>query len=160
MLLIVYPAIFSLKSQRDDLDFMYLLLKDFVIGRKLMMVCIVLFWVIWEIGRVHLIINVVKYCDNLMNQSQHIDKVIEKQTSEEKLKNRLRLKTLIDCVRYLTSQGCAFKGHDEGPNSKDCGDFLELIKLMSVYNEDVAKVVLENAPGNAKYTSHHVQKHI
>jgi AAA+ ATPase superfamily predicted ATPase len=31
---------------------------------------------------------------------------------------------------------------------------------MSIYNEDVAKVVLENAPRNAKYTSRHVQKDI
>ena len=68
--------------------------------------------------------------------------------------------TSIDCVGYLTSQGCAFKGHDEGPNSKNRGNFLELIKLMSVYNEDVTKAVLENAPRNAKYTLHHVQKDI
>jgi hypothetical protein len=104
--------------------------------------------------------NAIKYCDSLMNQSQHIDKVIDKQTSKEKLKNRLRLKTSIDCGRYLTSQECAFRGHDEGPNSKNRDNFLELIKLMSAYNEDVAKVVLENALGNAKYTSHHVQKDI
>jgi hypothetical protein len=31
--------------------------------------------------------NTVKHCDNLNNQSQHIDKVIDKQTSEEKLNN-------------------------------------------------------------------------
>jgi hypothetical protein len=31
--------------------------------------------------------NAVKYYDNLINQSQHIDKVIDKQISEEKLKN-------------------------------------------------------------------------
>jgi hypothetical protein len=35
-----------------------------------------------------------------------------------------------------------------------------LIKVLSNFNEDVAKVVLENAPQNAKYTSHHVQKDI
>jgi hypothetical protein len=29
-----------------------------------------------------------------------------------------------------------------------------------MYNEKVAKVVLENAPQNAKYTSHHIQKDI
>jgi hypothetical protein len=95
-----------------------------------------------------------------MNQSEHIDKVIDKQTSKEKLRNRLRLKTSIDCVRYLTAQGCAFRGHDEVLNSKNRGNFLELIKLVSTYNKDVADVVLENAPGNAKYTSHHVQKDI
>jgi hypothetical protein len=47
--------------------------------------------------------NTVKYCDNLMNQSQYIDNVIDKQISKEKLKNQLQLKTSIDCVQYLTS---------------------------------------------------------
>jgi hypothetical protein len=56
VLLIVYSAIFSLKFQQVDLEFMYLLLNDFVIGIKLMMACVVLFWVIWEMGHVHLII--------------------------------------------------------------------------------------------------------
>jgi hypothetical protein len=104
--------------------------------------------------------NAVKYCDTLMSQSQHIDTVINKQTSEEKMNNRLRLKTSIDSIRYLISQGCALRGHDEGPDSLNRDNFLELIKLFSIYNEDVAKVVLENAPQNAKYTSHHVQKEI
>jgi hypothetical protein len=31
---------------------------------------------------------------------------------------------------------------------------------MSVYNKNVAKVVLENAPRTAKYISYHVQKDI
>ena len=39
-------------------------------------------------------------------------------------------------------------------------NFLELIKVVSYFNEDVANVVLENAPQNAKYTSHHIQKDI
>jgi CRISPR/Cas system-associated protein Csx1 len=47
--------------------------------------------------------NAVKCCDTLKNQSQHIENVIDKQTSEQKLNNRLRLKTSIDCIRYLTS---------------------------------------------------------
>jgi hypothetical protein len=86
--------------------------------------------------------NVVKCCDTLKNQSQHIEKVIDKQTSEQKLNNRLRLKTSINCICYLTSQGCALRGHGEGPDSKNHGNFLE------------------NAPQNAKYTSHHIQKDI
>jgi hypothetical protein len=72
----------------------------------------------------------------------------------------LRLNTSLDCVWYLAAQGCAFRGHDEGPNSKNSSNFLELIKLVSTYNKDVADVILENAPKNAKYTSHHVQKDI
>jgi hypothetical protein len=68
--------------------------------------------------------------------------------------------TSINCVRYLASQGCAFRGHDEGHNLKNCDNFFELIKLVSIYNKNVADVVLENAPENVKYTSHHVQKDI
>jgi hypothetical protein len=86
--------------------------------------------------------------------------VIDKQTSEQKLNNRLRLKTLVDCICYLTSQECTLRGHDEGPNSKNHVNFLELIEIVSMYNEKVAKVVLENAPQNDKYTSYHIQKYI
>jgi hypothetical protein len=70
------------------------------------------------------------------------------------------LKTSIKSIRHLVYQGCAFRGRDEGLDSKNRGNFLELIKLVSNFNEDVAKVVLENAPQNAKYTSNYVQKDI
>jgi hypothetical protein len=43
MMLIVYPVFFLLKSQQSDLKVVHLLLKDFVIRKKLMMVFIVLF---------------------------------------------------------------------------------------------------------------------
>jgi hypothetical protein len=105
--------------------------------------------------------NAVKCCDNLKNQSQHIDKVIDKQTlGKKKLNNRLRLKTSIESIRYLAYQRYAFRGHNEGSDSKNRGNFLELIKLVPNFNEDVAKVVLENAPQNVKYTLYHVQKDI
>ena len=60
-----------------------------------------------------------------MKQSQHIDKVMDRQSFEQIMNNRLRLKASIDSVRWLTSQGCAFRGHDERPNSKNRGNFLE-----------------------------------
>jgi hypothetical protein len=56
MLLIVYLAFFLLKNQQDGLEVMHLLLKDSVIGRKLMMVRIVLFCSTWKMSHVHLII--------------------------------------------------------------------------------------------------------
>jgi hypothetical protein len=72
------------------------------------------------------------------------------------LNNQLWLKTSIDSIRYLTSQGCAFRGHDEHPDSrKNHENFPELIKLMSMYNEKIAKRIL-NALQNAKYTSDHI----
>ncbi|KAJ1697371.1 hypothetical protein LUZ63_005883 [Rhynchospora breviuscula] len=62
--------------------------------------------------------------------------------------------------RWLTFQACAFRGHDESAQSINQGNFLEMIKILASYNKEVKAVVLENAPGNAKYTSHHVQKEI
>ncbi|XP_058777057.1 uncharacterized protein LOC131651407 [Vicia villosa] len=76
------------------------------------------------------------------------------------MNDRLRLKTSIDTVRWLTLQACAFRGHDETSNSKNQGNFLELLKLLASYNDEIAKVVLENAPQNCKYTSHQIQKEL
>ncbi|XP_077216005.1 uncharacterized protein LOC143850666 [Tasmannia lanceolata] len=101
-----------------------------------------------------------KACHDLLNQSQHIEKLIEKQTSQEIENNRLRLKTSIDTVRWLTFQACAFRGHDESLSSKNRGNFIEMIKILADYNEKVSGVVLENAPKNAKYTSPKIQKEI
>jgi hypothetical protein len=125
---------------------MRLLLKDFVIGKKVNdgIKCVFLVHMGNDPCSPHN--NVVKCCDTLKNQSQHIERVIDKQTSKQKLNNQLRLKPSIDCIRYLTSQGCALRGYDEGPDSKKFGNFLELIELVSMYNEKVAKIVLENAP--------------
>jgi hypothetical protein len=35
-----------------------------------------------------------------------------------------------------------------------------LKKLLATYNDDIAKIILENAPKNAKYTSPKIQKEI
>jgi hypothetical protein len=70
-----------------------------------------------------------------MNHSRHIDKLIENQSSQEIEKNRLRLKTLIDSVQWLAFQACAFKGHDESSNSKNQGNFFELVKPLATYND-------------------------
>ena len=61
-------------------------------------------------------------------------------------------------MKWLAMQGCAFKGHDESTCSVNRGNFIELIKLQAKANEEIAKIVLENAPGNCKYTSLMIQK--
>ena len=94
-----------------------------------------------------------KCCKDLKNYSRHIDKLIEKQTSKELENNRWRLKTSTECARWLAFQAYAFRGHDESLDSKNRGNFIELIKFTSIFNDKIASVVLENAPGNAKYTS-------
>nr|XP_023873541.1 zinc finger MYM-type protein 1-like [Quercus suber] len=101
-----------------------------------------------------------KCCEDLKNHSRHIDKLIEKQTSKELENNRLRLKTSVECARWLAFQACAFRGHYKSLDSKNRGNFIELIKFTSTFNDKVASVVSENAPRNAKYTSPTIQKEI
>jgi len=42
----------------------------------------------------------------LLNQNCHIRNVLEVQSSDQIMKNRLRLKTSIDTVRFLSLQAC------------------------------------------------------
>ncbi|CAK8532870.1 unnamed protein product [Lathyrus sativus] len=104
--------------------------------------------------------NAMKTCQDLLNQDGHIRNIIQAQSSIEIMKNRLRLKTSIDIVHWLTFQARAFRGRDESTESLNQGNFLELIKLLVGYNDEVVKVVLENAPSNSKYTSQLIQKEI
>ncbi|XLR23879.1 hypothetical protein S83_051779, partial [Arachis hypogaea] len=73
-------------------------------------------------------------------------KLLHKQTSEEIKKNRIRLGASIDCIRWLTFQGCAYRGHDESQSSSNRGNFLEMLKFLGSYNKRVKKNVLKNAP--------------
>lgn len=102
----------------------------------------------------------VRCYEDLKNQLCHIENVIEKQTTQQIMDNRLRLKASIESIKWLTFQACALRGHDERPNSRNQGNFLELIKFIASFNKDVNDVVLENAPQNAKYTSPDIQKDI
>jgi hypothetical protein len=60
----------------------------------------------------------------------------------------------------LTFQACAYRGHDESPESINQGNFLELVKLLVAYNKEVDVVVLDNTPRHAKYTFHQIQQEI
>ncbi|XP_023752846.2 uncharacterized protein LOC111901193 [Lactuca sativa] len=104
--------------------------------------------------------NVVAFVENLMNQAAHIENIIMKQNEAQILKNRLCLKVSIDTVLWLTFQACALRGHDETLDSKNRGNFLQLLKLLASYNDEVANVILEKAPYNSKYTSADIQKEI
>ena len=99
-------------------------------------------------------------CQAILNQPNHIENIVEVITEREKERNRLRLKTSIAAVKWLTFQSCAFRGHDETPQSKNRGNFIEMIKLLAEFNSEIASVVLENAPKVCKYTSPDIQKEI
>ncbi|PNX86613.1 repressor of the inhibitor of the protein kinase-like protein, partial [Trifolium pratense] len=102
--------------------------------------------------------NAMEAYQDLLNKEAHIENVLQKQSSSQRKKNRLCLKASIDTVRWLTLQACALRGHRESSKSKNRGNFLELVKLLASYNDEVAKAVLNNAQQNAKYTSPKIQK--
>jgi hypothetical protein len=52
-------------------------------------------------------------CEDLMNYSRYIDKLVEKQSPQEMEKNWLQLKSSINSVQWLAFQACAFRGHNE-----------------------------------------------
>ena len=98
--------------------------------------------------------------EDLSNVTNHINRLMNAQTSKEIQKNRLRLKISIESARWLSLQACAFRSHDEFSSSKNQGNFVEMVKLLGRLNLNVHEVVLDNAPKNAKYTSPMIQKEI
>ncbi|KAG8363729.1 hypothetical protein BUALT_Bualt19G0052600 [Buddleja alternifolia] len=88
----------------------------------------------------------VRACDDLMAQSHHIDKILHMQSAKMIVENRLRLKTSIDAIRWLTFQACALRGNDESIDSLNRGNFIELIKLLGSYNSSIGNIVLDKAP--------------
>ncbi|CAM8981015.1 unnamed protein product [Rhodiola kirilowii] len=103
--------------------------------------------------------NVQSWAD-LLRTSQHIDRVIDKLPPEIVRRNKLRLKTTIAAVKYLGKEGLPFRGHDESSNSSSRGHFIEIIKSYASMNDEIAKVVLENAPKHAMYIAPSIQKEI
>ncbi|KAL4652820.1 hypothetical protein ACB092_01G259300 [Castanea dentata] len=96
-------------------------------------------------------------CKDLMNQWQHLQRVVDHFTTEQIANNQLQLKASIFIVRYLTFQAVAFRGQDESFSSLNRGNFLESLGIVTFWNEKVAKII-EKAPKNATYTSPRIQK--
>jgi hypothetical protein len=60
----------------------------------------------------------------------------------------------------LLHQGLAFRGNNESQDSDNRGNFIELVKLMAVQNENIKRVVLRNAPENHQMVAPNIQKDI
>ncbi|XP_020674075.2 zinc finger MYM-type protein 1-like [Dendrobium catenatum] len=99
-------------------------------------------------------------CEDLMNENSDIRFAFERPTEQNRKDYRTRLNASVDCVRFLLQQGLAFRGHDESEDSENKGNFLELLSFLAKHNEDISKVVLDNAPGNNKLISPEIQKEI
>ena len=96
----------------------------------------------------------------LLNQAGHLENVVAAKDDEKVERNRLRLKASVVVVRLLTFGSCAFRGHNEKVESRNKGNFLELLELLAAFSPDLAKVILGNSPYNSKYTSPDIQKEI
>lgn len=74
--------------------------------------------------------------------------------------NFLPLKASIETIQWLTKQSCAFRDDDESNISSNCGNIFEMIKLFGLIDKNIANVILNCAPKNAKYISAMIQKDI
>lgn len=99
-------------------------------------------------------------CEDLMNPEQHIGVSFFKQDQEVRIRYEIRLLASVHCVRFCLHQGLPFRGHDEKKESNNKGNFKELLKFLADHNEEIRKVVLDNAPGNHKLSSNKIQKDI
>lgn len=82
---------------------------------------------------------------DLINQSQHLQKVIDHFTKEQIANNRLQLKASIYIVQHLGFQAISFRGQDESFSSSNRGNFLESFGIVTFWNEKVAEII-EKAP--------------
>ncbi|XP_031279445.1 zinc finger MYM-type protein 1-like [Pistacia vera] len=99
-------------------------------------------------------------CVDLINQRQHIDVNLACVSKKAKLDYRICLNTSIDCIRFLLHQGLAFRGHDKSVESENQDNFMELLKFLSNHNDDIKKVVLENALKNHQMTAPNIQREL
>ncbi|XP_073022723.1 uncharacterized protein [Primulina eburnea] len=99
-------------------------------------------------------------CETLMNQDEHIQSVLHKQSKQMRNDYRIHLNASIDCIRVLLRQGHSFRGHDETESSHNPGNFLIQLEFLGAHNKEINDVILKNAPKNCKLTSPDIQKDI
>lgn len=103
--------------------------------------------------------NATKACRDLLNRQAHIQHIAAVGNQRDIERNQLRVKISIATVKWLTSQSCAFRGHDETAESKNQGNFLELRKLLAEFNPEIAEVI-RDAKYNEQYIAPKIQQEI
>ena len=81
------------------------------------------------------------------------------QSEAEVLENRKYIKKIAKVAILCAKQQIALRGHCEGPQSSNRGNFLEILDLLKSENEWLEKR-MESTPRNAKYTSPDIQNGI
>ena len=95
-----------------------------------------------------------------MTPETSIVNIIVRVSKEDLRLYRARLSYSLRCLRFLLNQGLAFRGHDESEECRNRGNFLEPLKWLSENDEEVNKLVLNNAPRNCILTSPKIQNQI
>ncbi|XP_008226412.1 PREDICTED: zinc finger MYM-type protein 1-like [Prunus mume] len=95
-----------------------------------------------------------------MNQKQHVETIVIKQTDQARVNYHILLTAALDCTRYLLPQSLPFRGHDESETSSNKGNYVELLQFLANHDEKVRAVVFENAPGNLKHIAPNIKKEI
>ena len=67
--------------------------------------------------------------------------MLVKQSNQDKIKYRVQLNAIVDCIRFLLCRGLAFHGHDKSQGSSDKGNFLELLQFLVEHNESINEVL-------------------
>ncbi|KAL6284707.1 hypothetical protein ACE6H2_015636 [Prunus campanulata] len=111
-----------------------------------------------QVGSLHN--KATQHCTDLMNQKQHVETIVIKQTDQARINYRILLTAALDCTRYLLRQGLTFRGHDESETSSNKGNYVELLQFLADHDEKVRAVVFENAPKNLKYIAPKIQKEL
>ena len=75
---------------------------------------------------------------------------------KEREENRQVVQTIFDVVRHLAKQNCAFRGHDEGENSSNRGNFLEELAFIANFDKTLTHW-METYPENLLYFSSSIQ---
>ena len=99
----------------------------------------------------------------MKNPGSAVDHRLSSERSRLAAENRLKLMSIAETVIFCGRQGIAFRGHrDDMPSVRDDphanhGNFLALLQFRVNSGDRVLKEHLENAAGNALYTSKTVQ---
>ncbi|XP_039120602.1 zinc finger MYM-type protein 1-like [Dioscorea cayenensis subsp. rotundata] len=94
------------------------------------------------------------------SQRQSVSHQLASHSHEMEVVYHIRLTAILDVTHFLLKQGLPFRGNDESSNSLNKGNFLELLDWYSLRNEEIWKIVNQNAPGNNQLTSPKIQKEL
>ena len=97
------------------------------------------------------------------NSDLAVDHRLSSERSRRAAENRLKLITIAETVIFCAHQGLAFRGHRNDTTSvredprANAGNFLALLEFRVNFGDHILKQHLENAAGNALYTSKTIQ---